>query len=184
MTPTITTHTRWLVLVAVALMALAAVLPNAATAEPMKVAWIQATCAVDPGDTWTGAGGRRLHLRSEVHRDVMMWPDGTAFGTNTIVFDFDVKLKNGRGFASGTFNARPSGLATGCWIGTFDGTLRKFMLSAKVKGHGTGDLAGTTLRGQIEQYVPTDEEALTLCGGDKVYKAVRVAGTIRGLDGT
>lgn len=168
------------VLVACGALTVALAWPAGVEAEVMKVSWVQATCEVEPGTTWTsGKESQRLHLRSEVHRDVMMWADGTSFGTNTIVFDFDVKLANGRGIASGTFNAWPSSLSDGCWIGTFDGKLKKFMLSATVEGVGTGELAGTRLRGEIRQFVPTAAQAATLCGGDEVYKAVRVSATIR-----
>jgi hypothetical protein len=130
-------------LLSVALVLLASLLvitPVAARAIATTFTGLEVTCSEAPAEReWVG--GDVLHIRNEIVTTRILTTDDRVTGTNTIVLNFNLNLKNGTGGLYGTFHLQPDDV-NGTWEGRFSGQFTNFVTSVHATGHGTGELVG------------------------------------------
>ena len=113
--------------------------PAAARATVTEFTALEATCSVIPGTEWVS--GNVLHIRNEVDTTRVASTAPLTNGTNTVVVNVDLNLKNGSGDIHGTFSLQPDGV-NGAWVGDFSGHVTDSVFFGHAVGQGTGELAG------------------------------------------
>jgi hypothetical protein len=125
--------------------------PAAARAQTTTFSGMEITCdEAPPSQEWMS--GNVLHIRSQIVTTRILTDDERVTGTNTIVLNFNLNLKNGSGSIYGTFRLQPDEV-NGAWQGRFSGHFTNFVTTVHAVGHGTGDIAGL-------------QEMITLHGAD------------------
>jgi hypothetical protein len=132
---------RILLSVALALIAgLLVVAPAAAHATTTTFTGLEVTCSEAPAEReWVSDDV--LHVRNQIVTTRILTTDDRVTGTNTIVLDFNLNLKNGTGGLYGSFHLQPDEV-NGTWQGRFSGHFTNFVTTVHATGHGTGELAG------------------------------------------
>jgi hypothetical protein len=116
------------------------VAPAVAGAVATTFTGLEVTCSEAPAAReWVS--GDVLHVRGQLVTTRIVTTDDRTTGTNTIVLNLDLNLKNGSGGLYGTFHLQPDQV-NGLWEGRFSGHFTNFVTSVHATGHGTGELAG------------------------------------------
>ncbi len=147
----------WIGLALVVMLLLAAGSASArATRTP--IAYTMFSCAVlDPGTEWYSGDEPILHVRGRVIEQIIVSDDIRLAGSATVAGGFNINLATGSGnVVHGTWTLQPDAV-DGTWEGTWSGHWTAMVLSARIIGHGTGDLAGLKMFGTLQSIeIPVD----------------------------
>ena len=108
----------------------------------------------DPGKQWVSVDGI-AHTRDQVQTGPV---NGDLSGSIMVTGRSDLTVATQTGTGSGMFTITATG---GTWEGSFEGTFDGGVFSGKLVAHGTGDFAGSLLRGTISQTGPNRSYTLT-----------------------
>ena len=108
----------------------------------------------DPGKQWVTDDGI-AHIRDQVQTGPV---NGDLSGSIIVTGRSDLTVATQTGTGSGKFTITATG---GTWEGRFEGTFDGGVFSGKLVAHGTGDFAGSLLRGTISQTDPNRSYTLT-----------------------
>jgi hypothetical protein len=108
----------------------------------------------DPGKQWASDDGI-AHIRHQVQTGPV---SRDLSGSIMVTGRSDVTVATQTGTGSGKFTITATG---GTWEGRFGGTFDGGVFSGKLVAHGTGDFAGSLLRGTISQTEPNRSYTLT-----------------------
>ena len=108
----------------------------------------------DPGKQWVSDDGIG-HIRDQVQTGPV---SGDLSGSIMVTGRSDLTVATQTGTGSGKFTITATG---GTWEGSFEGTFDGGVFSGKLVAHGTGDFAGSLLRGTISQTEPNRSYTLT-----------------------
>lgn len=108
----------------------------------------------DPGKQWVSGG--IAHTRDQVQTGPV---NGDLSGSIVVTGRADLTVATQTGTGSGMFTITATG--GGTWEGRFEGRFDGGVFSGKLVAHGTGDFAGSLLRGTISQTMPNRFYMLT-----------------------
>jgi hypothetical protein len=133
-------------------------------------------CAVTPGKLWVTGEGATLHIRGQVHRNIVQSAEPRINGTNTAVISVNLNLTMLTGTANGTFMITPDGL-NGTWQGTGAFQIKEGKAEGTAVAHGTGELEGQQLRLELREVAASASPPCTPAGpGGNVQ--TRISGVI------
>ncbi|MDX1664999.1 MAG: hypothetical protein R3272_14505 [Candidatus Promineifilaceae bacterium] len=135
-----------------------------ADAEKTTFEWIEVGCAITPGQVWQS--GNVLHVRDEVHTAIVLSDEPLLRGTNTIVSNVNLNLKNGTGTGYGTLRAELDAV-DGAWEGRWSFQIEDGLFEGRAVSEGTGELRGKRLHSTFEQ-IPLSELDENPCPGAPV----------------
>jgi hypothetical protein len=129
-------------------------LPLVAAATTTPVSASGTLTITDPGKQWV-SDGSIAHTRDQIQTGPV---SGDLSGSIMVTGRADVTVATQTGTGSGKFTITATG---GTWEGSFEGRFDGGVFFGKLVAHGTGDFAGSLLRGTISQTEPNRSYTLT-----------------------
>jgi hypothetical protein len=120
-------------------------------------------CTVTPGKRWVTDDGATLHIRSQVHRNVVQSSEPRINGVNTAVISVNLNLTTQAGTANATFMLAPDSV-NGTWQGTGVFQIKEGKAAGTAVGHGTGELEGQQIRLELREVAASANPPCTPAG--------------------